>query len=225
MTDRRFWRLLVFRGWFSLANGISQTVQNVIYPKEVLGFGVGPLQVMRVTMQVGQLAVSPLAGRASDAWGNRPVLVVAQACVSASLLFFILAGGPDMRWLLLGAWVLFAAYVAHNICLPNLVLKLSPTLERPAYIATNDALASLLHAGATIGGGLLFDWLRATSPDTSAEPYRSCLIILAPGWSCAAWAWSWRRQSTSRAHARWRRDSVARAIQIRVQPAWGVVKT
>ncbi len=80
-------RLLVFRSWFSLANGISQLVQNVIYPKAVLGFGVGPLQVMRVGMQVGQVGISPLAGSASDHYGNRPVLMLAQACVSASLLF------------------------------------------------------------------------------------------------------------------------------------------
>src|SRR5690606_21250891 len=40
LVDRRFRRLLVFRSWFSLANGISQTVQNVIYPKDVLALGV-----------------------------------------------------------------------------------------------------------------------------------------------------------------------------------------
>ncbi len=71
--------------------------------------------------------------------------------------------------------------MAHNICLPNLVLKLSPELARPAYLATNDALASLFHAAATIGGGLLFDGLRASSSDPSAEPLRSCLIILVLG--------------------------------------------
>jgi hypothetical protein len=73
------------------------------------------------------------------------------------------------------------AYVAHNICLPNLVLKLAPDLETPAYVASNEALGSLFHAGATIAGGLLFDWLKANSSETAAEPYRSCLIILAIG--------------------------------------------
>jgi len=203
-ADRRFWRLLVFRSWFSLANGVSKTVQNVIYPKDVLGFGVAPLQVMKVTTQVGQLAASRSVGRLSDKFGNRPVLMLAQACVSASLLFYILASGPETRWLVLGAWVLFAAYVAHNICLPNLVLKLSPEMARPAYIATADALASLFHAAATIGGGLVFDWLRTTSSDTSLEPYRSCLVILALGLAMRSFgvvllaaidepgAWTWR---------------------------------
>jgi MFS family permease len=203
LADRRFRRLLVFRSWFSLANGISQTVQNVIYPKDVLGFGVVPMQVMRVTTQVGQLGVSPLAGAASDRLGNRPVLMLAQACVSASLLFYIAATGPATGWLLLGAWVLFAAYAAHNICLPNLVLKLSPELERPGYFAVIDAFSSLFHAASTIGGGLLFDWLKAGG-DSSVEPYRSCLIVLVLGLAMRSFgvvllaaidepgAWTWR---------------------------------
>ena len=205
LVDRRFARLLLFRSWFSLANGVSQTVQNVIYPKDVLGFGVAPLQALKITTQVGQLAASRGVGRASDRVGNRPVLMAAQACVSASLLFYIAATGPDTRWLLIGAWVLFAAYVAHNICLPNLVLKLAPDAERPAYIAAGDALSSLFHAAATIGGGLLYDWLRSTSGDTAAEPYRSCLIILLLGFAMRSFgivllavidepgAWTWRQ--------------------------------
>jgi MFS family permease len=179
-VDRRFWRLLAFRIWFSLSNGISQTVQG-IYPKQVLGFGIGDLAVMRTVMQFGQMGASRPVGRFSDRYGNRPVLMVAQACVSASLLFFIVARDAQTRWLLVGAWVLFSAYVAHNICLPNLVLKLAPSVEKSAYIATHEALGSLFHAAATIGGGMLFDWLRATSSEPDWEPYRSCVIILAAG--------------------------------------------
>ena len=54
--------------------------------------------------------------------------MVAQACVSLALVFYIVAR-PQTSWLLLGAWLLFSAYVAHNICLPNLVLKLAPPLQ------------------------------------------------------------------------------------------------
>ena len=178
--DRRFLRVLVFRSWFSLANGVSQVVQNVIYPKDILHFGVGPMSAMRVVTQAGQLAGSRAVGKWSDSLGNRPVLMAAQACVSLSLVFYIIAR-PDTRWLLVGAWVLFAAYIAHNICLPNLVLKLSPELERPAYVASSEALGSLFHAVATVAGGVLFDYLRSASPDSTAEPYRSCLVILVLG--------------------------------------------
>ena len=98
LVDRRFRRLLVFRCWFSLANGISQTVQNVIYPKDVLTLGVAPLQALKVTTQLGQLAASGPVGRLSDRIGNRPVLAAAQACVSASLVFYLLATGPATWW-------------------------------------------------------------------------------------------------------------------------------
>jgi len=205
LVDRRFRRLLVFRSWFSLANGISQTVQNVIYPKDVLALGVAPLQALKVTTQLGQLAASGPIGRLSDRIGNRPVLTVAQACVSASLVFYLLATGPATWWWLVGAWVLFSAYVAHNICLPNLVLALSPGNERPGYFAVIDALASLFHAVSTILGGVLFDWLRSTSTDPAREPYRSCLIVLALGLAMRSaavvlaarieepGAWGWRK--------------------------------
>ena len=180
LVDRRFWKFLTFRCWFSLSNGMTQTVQG-IYPKQVLAFGVGDLAVMRTVMQAGQISAAHWVGSASDRYGNRPVLVAAQACVSASLLFFIMAYDERTRWLLVGAWVLFAAYVAHNICLPNLVLKLAPDADKSAYIATSDALASLFHSAATIGGGALFDWLRSTAPDSAVEPYRSCVILLVTG--------------------------------------------
>jgi MFS family permease len=202
-VDRRFWPLLVFRGWFSLANGISQLVQNVIWPKDVLGLGVGPMSAMRVGMQVGQFGLSRSAGKWSDRYGNRPVLVAAQAAVSLSLVFYLVAR-PGTGWLLAGAWLLYSAYVVHNICLPNLTLKLSPELERPAYVAASEAIGSLLHAASTIGGGILFDYLRASSPNSAAEPYRSGMIVLVIGLAMRSLAvpllamirepgaWSWR---------------------------------
>ena len=104
-----------------------------------------------------------------------------------------------------GRWLLFSAYVAHNICLPNLVLKLAPPLQTPAYVASNEALGSVFHAAATIAGGMAFDWLRTHSTDSAAEPYRSCLIILAVGLAMRSFAivllaaidepgaWTWRQ--------------------------------
>jgi MFS family permease len=163
-----------------VANGVSQTVQNVIFPKEVLGLGVGPMSAMRTAMQVGQFTASRPVGCWSDRFGNRPVLVLAQACVTASLMFYLLAS-PRWPWLLAGAWLLFSAYVAHNICLPNLVLKLAPPAAVSGYVAASDALGSLCHALSTIAGGLLFDWLRGSTPSDSVEPYRSCLIVLGIG--------------------------------------------
>lgn len=179
-ADRQFRGLLVFRGWFSLANGISQVVQNVFLPKDVLGIGVAPMNAMRVTTQLGQFAGAGAVGRVSDRFGNRPVLVLGQLLVSLALVFFLIAR-PETWWLLFGAWVLFAAYIAHNICLPNLALKLSPDIERPGYVAAAEAIASMLHAISTVAGGMAFDYLRAGAPSSSAQFYQSCLIMLGAG--------------------------------------------
>ncbi|MBI2825355.1 MAG: MFS transporter [Planctomycetia bacterium] len=171
LVDWRFVRLLAFRVWFSFANGITQAVQST-YPKRVLNLGVGDLAAMSTTMRVGQLAASRWIGPFSDRYGNRPTLVVGQACVAASLLFFLAASPATTatRWLLLGAWVLWSAYAVHNICLPNLMLKLAPQDDRPAYIAAHDALASLSHAAATVLGGFLFDRLLTREGATGGAP-------------------------------------------------------
>jgi hypothetical protein len=93
-ADRRYWRLLIFRSWFSLSNGISQTVQNVVYPKDVLNFGVGPMAVMKVTTQIGQMGSARWVGRWSDRIGNRPVLVVARPASRQAWFSTSWPGGP-----------------------------------------------------------------------------------------------------------------------------------
>ena len=143
----------MFRSWFSLANGVSQTVQNVIFPKDVLGFGVGPMAAMRVSMQLGQMGASRWVGRASDRFGNRPVLDGGAGVRFAEPGVLHRWPGRDTRWLLLGAWLLFSAYVAHNICLPNLVLKLAPDCRHAGLCGRNEALGSVFHAVATVAGG------------------------------------------------------------------------
>jgi hypothetical protein len=50
-------------------------------------------------------------------------------------------------------------YAGHNVCLPNLALKLAPEGDKSPYVAAHEALASICHAGATVAGGFLFDWL------------------------------------------------------------------
>jgi hypothetical protein len=54
---------------------------------------------------------------------------------------------------------LWSAYVAHNICLPNLVLRMAPDASRSGYLAATDAVGSFFHAAATIAGGYLYDAL------------------------------------------------------------------
>ena len=156
----QFRRLLSFRAWLSLANGISQAAEKV-FPKNVLKLGVGDMAIMRNAMQIGQIGVSRWAGPFSDRYGNRPVLVACQWMVSIAMIFYLIASpGPAWHaWLLLGAWVLWSFYAGHNVCLPNLALKLAPVQEKSPYVAANEAVASLFHGVITLVGGFLFDWL------------------------------------------------------------------
>ena len=67
---------------------------------------------------------------------------------------------PDGRWWFVGAWVLWIAYAGINVCLPNLMLKLSPDESNTPYIATFYAVTGLCYAANTIVGGVLYDRYR-----------------------------------------------------------------
>jgi len=138
-------------------NGIGQAAFN-IYPKGVLQFGVLPMQLMPIGMRSGQLAASPLVGRASDRVGNRPVLIASQALVALGPLFYW-AATPLARWWIIGAWVVYIAYAGTNICLPNLMLKLAPPADNAPYIAMAETISGLAYGVSVIAGGLLFDAL------------------------------------------------------------------
>lgn len=176
-TDGRFRPFLTFRGWFALANGITQTVQSS-YPKQILGFRLGQIMAMSSLMRCGQAAYSPWAGRLSDRRGNRPVLTLSQTLVALSMALFIVATPqpPGMRWLLVGAYVLWSAYAGHNICLPNLALKLAPDAMRAEYIAAQEAIGSLVLALATLAGGRLFDLLNEHFNPLPADAIRLAAV-------------------------------------------------
>lgn len=199
--DRAYWPFLLFRGWLSFANGISQSAQ-FLWTKDVLGFSLLTNNIFRTVMQVGQLGTSVALGGHFDRFGYRRALIVAQLMVTLGLGCYLLAdpGIPGQHWLTyfwigLG-WACWSAYAVHNVALPNLALKFAPPEQRAGYIAAYEALGSLLHAAATIGGGLMFDWL--VKPPTGAVSDNTiipkmaltiaCLIMLCLGVAARALA-------------------------------------
>ncbi len=202
--DRRFWRLLAFGVWFSLANGLTQAAQN-IYPYS-LGVSATFLLAMQSMMRGGQLGVAAWAGPFSDRYGNRPVLILCQAVVATGPLFYLLAV-PDRTWPIAGAWLAWSAYAGLNVCLPNLMLKLSPKHNNASYIACYFAVTSIVYAASTVTGGYLTDHLKAAVPILSFGGWQMnhFQYLLAAGWvqrSLAVlfllWliepgAWTWRR--------------------------------
>jgi MFS family permease len=158
LVDGPFRRLLAYRLWFSFFNGLGQAALN-IYPRAVLGLGVLPMQLLPFGMRLGQLAASPAVGGFADRRGNRPVLVASQALVALGPLFYLLAT-PERSWWIVGAWLAYIAYAGTNICLPTLMLKLSPEVDNASHVAVFETLHGLAYGLSVIAGGMLFDELR-----------------------------------------------------------------
>ena len=157
-TDARFLRLLLFGCWFSFFNGVTQSAQNY-YPMQVLGISLFLSLTLQTGMRLGQSGVSPWVGRLADRLGNRPVMMLSQLLVAAGLLFFAAATPDHWTWLI-GAWALWIAYAGMNVCLPNLMLKLSPERSDAPYIAAFYAVTGLCYGASTIVGGALVDQYR-----------------------------------------------------------------
>jgi len=202
--DARFRRLLVYRGWFSFFNGITQAAQNVFVIR-VLAVPLLTMQQLQIGMRVGQMALSPAVGRASDRYGNRPVLEVSQLLVAVALLFYAVAT-PTAWWWIIGAWALWSAYTGINVCLNNLMLRLAPPKENAGYIALCEATGGLAFGLSTIAGGVLLDLMQARGATITLGPmtldhfailFVSGAILRAAGvfWLARIrepGAWSWR---------------------------------
>ena len=180
--DPRFLRLVAFGCWFSFFNGVTQSAQN-IYPVRVLGIHLFTMLALRTGMRCGQVAVSPWAGGLADRFGNRPVMIVSLLLVATGPLFF-LAATPHEWWWFIGAWVVWIAYAGLNVCLPNLMLKLSPGDSNTPYIATYYAVTGLCYAASTIVGGVMLDRFRDASwtpfGDAPALNFYQCSFLF--GW-------------------------------------------
>lgn len=162
LRERPFQRLVLFGCWLSFFNGIIQAPQG-IYPKAVLGLGVLALHLMRSGMRFGQIGVSWWAGPFSDRFGNRPTMLLSQALVATAPLFFLLAT-PEQPWWIIGAWAAWSFYAALNVCLPNLMLRLSTSGDYSPYVAVYFATTGLSYAVSTVIGGWLFDVLARHEP-------------------------------------------------------------
>ncbi len=113
----------------------------------------------RTVTRAGQFAVSPWIGRLADRFGNRRVMMACMPIVATGTLFYM-AATPGQWWWIAGAWIVWIAYAGVNVCLPNLMLALSPGESRTAYVAAFQTVSGLSVAASILLGGLAADWLR-----------------------------------------------------------------
>ena len=158
LADKQFRRLIYFGCWFSFFNGVTQSVQY-LYPARGLAISLGFMLVLKTGMRLGQLAISPTMGRFADRLGNRPVMLLSLPIVASGPLFYFFSTPEEWYWMI-GAWIVWIAYAGLNVCLPNLMLKLAPSADKAAYIASFYAISGLCIAASTVLGGMLFDWFQ-----------------------------------------------------------------
>ncbi len=159
--DKRFLMLILFGCSFSLANGLTQSVQysfpkNVLFAGSLAEAGLFLMLALMTLMKLGQLSISPWMGRLADRLGNRPVMIASLLLVAQGPLFYFIAS-PEQWWWIAGAWLVWIAYAGLNVCLPNLMLKLAPSKASTSYIAAYYAMTGLCYAATTILGGRLYD--------------------------------------------------------------------
>ena len=56
--------------------------------------------------------------------------------------------------------MVWSAYAGLNVCLTNIMLKLSPASDNSGYIASFEALGGVAYGLSSIAGGVLLDRLR-----------------------------------------------------------------
>jgi len=155
MLDPASRRLLVFNCLFSAVNGLAATAQE-LFPMRVLGISYARMQSLRGLTRVGQFMIAPWIGSLADRWGNRPVMIVGQLIVATGSLFY-LAATPTRWWPAIGAFIVWIAYVALNVGLDNIKLKLAPQENNAPFLAVYQAISDLVNGVTIIAGGLLID--------------------------------------------------------------------
>jgi MFS family permease len=181
-ADGNFLGLLLFGCWFSFFNGVTQSAQN-LYPIQVLGIPLFLSLAAQTAMRSGQWAISPSLGGLADRFGNRPVMITSQLIAASGLLFYLMATPESKGWYFV-AWAAWIAYAGLNVCLPNLMLNLSPGRSNAPYIAAYYTVSGLCYAASTIVGGQLHDhWQDASlgflRSATQMDYYQFCFLF---GW-------------------------------------------
>jgi MFS family permease len=215
LADRRFLRLLAVGCWLSIANGMIQSPQS-IFPNRVLGMSLFTMLALKVGLRLGQWPVSPALGRLADRWGSRPLIAASLLVVAQGPLFYFLAS-PASPWWILAAWACWIAWAGINIGLPNLMLKLSPSVSNAAlipcaesgdtvpkakrriparvdYIAVYYTATGLCHGLSTIFGGMLLDRYRGAifvMPGLRLDYYHAAFLSGWVSWSLAAALMVW----------------------------------
>lgn len=136
---------------------------TAVYLLRSLGYGYVTVTILAVVSQLAYVSGLRAWGTLSDQFGNRPVLLIAYGMLVVVLLGWAMTSGERGLLLLatLGVLHFLSGFAVGGIELStgNLLLKLAPTDDAPSFLAAMNLTKSLAAGAATIGAGLLWQWL------------------------------------------------------------------
>jgi len=154
--DKSFRSLMYYGGWFSFANGLTDTAIRIFILAD-LQIDYSQKRILDSTSRGIQATLMPWAGNQADQRGNIPLLVTSQGLVAVALLF-LLPATAEAKWWVLGTYTLWIAYAGINVAMPNLMLQMSKPECSAAYAAAWFAVVRLFYAISALIGGVLYDW-------------------------------------------------------------------
>lgn len=152
--------------WLCLFIGLWGLLLNAAMPfytvflVERLDFGVGTVVKLTTLASLGGLMTLKGWGRLCERFGNRPVLQVCAFIWAVVALAMWGIARPGWTWHLYFGYLIVGAMTAgFQLMQFNLMLRLAPAPQRPAYVAVFLALTSLLTAAGPVLGGQLLKYL------------------------------------------------------------------
>lgn len=155
--NARHWAAFFLIALVLLADGMDVTIVSHIFPSLIDEWGVFVGGGIATLVSAGFIAMglgALLAGRASDRWGRKPVLVATTLLFGAGTVLGATSGGflAFSLWRLLACLGMGAAMATGNTLLADLM----PPRRRSALIATAYAFVGLgTTVGATLAGTLI----------------------------------------------------------------------
>jgi MFS family permease len=163
--DAGFRRLIVFMVSWNFASNIAAPFVAMFLLRQ-LGYALSTVTALSVASQVTNALTLYLWGRLSDRLSNKAILAVALPAYFVSLfgLAFVALPAPNaatLPLLYLVHMVMGAAAGGIGLATGNLGLKLAPSTNATAYLASLSLAGSIAGGCAPILGGVLADWFSA----------------------------------------------------------------
>jgi MFS family permease len=159
--DVNFRRYAYFYGWLMLGSGIPHASFQ-LYLKNQLEVPLMMFGVFQTVNQIFNMTGQKWAGRLTDRFGNKPIIILGLIGAATGPFFWIPTSKGNYGWILAAYVVWGIGWAGVGLGNQNLMLKIAPRGNNVAYIAAVQALGGICLATFQIIGGLWLDRLTAS---------------------------------------------------------------